>query len=249
MEPIQESKNRSANEPGRGQPETSPPIDIFQELRERKLKEASFPKEIPLEKSKDEVVRPFPNWIRWFFAALMGGVLSVLVINSLESGDGKKPERNVRPVSKQSVSDKHGAAVMAALKTQYSARDWNSTIPDTRRANPFSIELSDALVQDDSAPVIIRATLMDIVYGRENIEVIFALPNAQPEQQNLLVLSCWKDQLDTFAEGVRGVSEYAVVANCHEAQNTLHGCTVFGGLVDARTFSMTAKKEKIAAKR
>lgn len=245
--PLAKQPDESFNRPEKN--ESRREVDIFQELRERKLKEALEPGKVSENDSANQPVRSVIPWARWVLAAFLVGVMCFFFVVSLESGNKKPapvnkpaPEKVAAAVVNKPDPGKEVAAAIESLKSSHKARAWDNNIPEARRTNPFSFELSDAFLRDESRPVLARCTLIDIVGGRRNVEAIFALPSDKAGHQNLLILKCWGDGVKLFADGVRGASDFAVVAKCYEVQNNSRGCTILGDLIDARNLSTVSPR-------
>lgn len=240
-----------------GEGDNFPAIGLFQELRQKKMKEPSLGEPVPKDDSSSEVSvcvpvpepavvidqRPPAGRLPLILAGLIIGIASLLGAYYFR---GKSEEPSTKDASLEAVSPTKDSAVIESLRSKHNARDWDSAIPASRRTNPFSIEVSDSFLLDYSRPVLVRGTLLDVAYGNRNIEVIFALPKVRGQEQDRLILRCSSEQLELFADGIRGVSEYAVVANCYDTEKSGEGYSVIGDLVDAGNVLKTAKKQQIA---
>ena len=233
-------------------PTPKPEIDIFQELREKKLKQSDVkvacPTTVPVApESKDP--RSRNKFAGLLGAAVVGALIGVV---GATSGIGAKRELSKNDVAGDEsalaipllipnhedaappLESKRAAALIKSLEVKYHAVRWSSGIREVRRTNPFSIEIDDALIRADARPIVVRCTILDIAYGENNIVTKFGIRDAGGHFKNVLVLKTEKEKLRIFASALRGVTEYAVVAKCNSSENNSEGDHfVMGSLVEA----------------
>jgi hypothetical protein len=114
-------------------------------------------------------------------------------------------------------------AIIAGLALKYNAvTNWESSLPDRGGAEPFSIDVSRALIRDDQLPserqpILIKCSVNDIF--EKDGKIIASLSSSDTGWQNSLSLElqCSPVQAETFAS-TNHPSGYAVVFKCQEVQ-------------------------------
>ena len=237
-------------------PTPKPATDIFQELREKKLKQSDLkaigPAAVPVgvEKGKADSRNKFTSLI---IAALIGALIGVAGATSGNarrelSNDNMTDDEAALAISSSmpknedaapaSSKSKHAAALIESMETKYNAANWSSTIQKNRRTNPFSIEIDDGLIRSDARPVVVRCTILDIAYGDNNIVTKFGIRDAGGHFKTVLILRSEPEKLKIFAPALRGITEYAVVAKCDSAgNNSEREHLVMGRLIEAINLS------------
>lgn len=237
-------------------PTPIPETDIFQELREKKLKQSEA--KVTGHTAAPAAVENRSTGSRNRFASLLGAAVvgALIGVVGATSVTGAKrelsknhlavdeaaltipslmPNNDTAPSSSES---KRAAALIESLETKHNAVDWSSSIRKNRRTNPFSVEIDDALIRADSRPVLVRCTILDIAYGDKNIVTKFGIRNVGGDFKIVLILESEIEKLNVFARALRGVTEYAVVATCNSAENNSDDDHfVTGNLIEAANLS------------
>lgn len=133
--------------------------------------------------------------------------------------------------TKQQLTD----ASLAALAVKYNAvTNWAASLPSRGLgAEPFSIDISKALIGSGQQPVLVECYLNDIV--ENNGKIIANLSRMEAGVDLAFEFQCSSEQVKTFT-GAKKFSSFAIVARCHEVQR-LSGeeskFSVKGELLDA----------------
>lgn len=233
---IKESHNSTSaiSEEPSARPKKETPADIFHELREKKRKEHKVAPDFP---PAESLTPKQPRiLLRLFIATLLGVVIGFAgskFLTGVKATPANHYPSQELPPENTPVHHEESALEIESLKSKHGAVDWADSLPAFRRKNPFSIELEDAFIRPDARPVVVHGTLLDIAYGNLGIVVKFGIPVSSSDLKNVLILEIRKEQLKIFAGATRGISEYAVVAKCNNAQSNEGGeRAILGRLID-----------------
>jgi hypothetical protein len=125
-------------------------------------------------------------------------------------------------------------ADIAALVLKYNAvNNWEASLPDrSAGTQPFSIDVSRALVGSNQQPVLVECFLDNIV--EKDGKIFVSLSSVDPVNNLSFELQCYPDKLQTFTDA-KSFSTFAVIARCHEVQRLTgdtDGFLVKGELLD-----------------
>jgi hypothetical protein len=159
--------------------------------------------------------------------AVIGGVAWYLISAHLAA------VRNQRAAE---IKQQQQAADITALVLRYNAvTNWQESLPDRGLGQqPFSIDVSRALIGRHQQPVLIECNLNDVF--EKDGRIVASLSSTRGGAYDLsLELQCNPEQVKTFT-GLKEYSHFAVVARCHEVQRLSGedgGFSVKGELLDA----------------
>ncbi|MEO5804209.1 MAG: hypothetical protein ABIR24_11835 [Verrucomicrobiota bacterium] len=208
------------------------------------LKDSLAPLE-PREKQLDEILEnlhpgkemlPTPQtgmkdfFENWGCLSLVVVVILLVCVSQFRSCSKKKSIQT----SAELVQENRNAIALSLAEKHGAATNWSEAIPENRRSMPFSIDLSRALIRNDSKPVLVRCELSDVTEEAGKIFAKFDLSENYEYglTEGVLKLECTPEYFAMFEKGQGG--RYAVIAKCYDIKpNSLSGCTIIGTLLDA----------------